>query len=204
MSENRLNVRRAGLAIAAAAALTAGIAPFAAAQDSGESATGSLNTESVTGDEGSLGSGSLDGLSADPAEKSCELPSLGGSVDALLPYAGLSIPSFVKNILLQGLDTIDNPLETAGIDISELGIGSLEGPICSVILGGEMTEVPESTEETTTEETTTEETSTEETSTPAEDAEDEGTEGDDAEGDDAEATTSEVPTAGSLEGLSSN
>lgn len=193
MSENRLNVRRAGLAIAAAAALTAGIAPFAAAQDAEEPANGSLNTESVTGDEGSLGGGSLDGLSADPAEKSCELPSLGGSVDALLPYAGLSIPSFVKNILLQGLDTIDNPLETAGIDISELGIGSLEGPICSVILGGEMTEVPESTEETTTEET-----STEETSTPAEDAEDEDTEGDDAEGDDAEATTSEVPTDGSL------
>ena len=152
-----------------------------------------MNTESVTGDEGSLGGGSLDGVSADPAEKSCELPSLGGSIDALLPYAGLSIPSFVKNILLQGLDTIDNPLETAGIDISELGIGSLEGPICSVILGGEMTEVPESAEETTTEET-----STEETSTPAEDAEDEDTEGDDAEGDDAEATTSEVPTTGSL------
>lgn len=191
MSENRLNVRRAGLAIAAAAALTAGIAPFAAAQDAEEPANGSLNTESVTGDEGSLGGGSLDDLSADPAEKSCELPSLGGSVDALLPYAGLSIPSFVKNILLQGLDTIDNPLETAGIDISELGIGSLEGPICSVILGGEMTEVPESTEETTTEET-----STEETSTPAEDAEDEDTEGDDAEGDDVEPTTSEVPTAG--------
>ncbi|ANI93311.1 hypothetical protein [Dietzia timorensis] len=189
MSENRLNVRRAGLAIAAAAALTAGIAPFAAAQEAEAPANGSLNTESVTGEEGSLGGGSLDGISADPAEKSCELPSLGGSVDALLPYAGLSIPGFVKNILIKGLDTIDNPLETAGINISELGVGSLEGPICSVLLGGEMTEVPETTEESTTE-----------TTTPAEDddaeGDDEGAEGDDTEGDDAEATTSEVPTAG--------
>lgn len=189
MSENRLNVRRAGLAIAAAAALTAGIAPFAAAQEAEAPANGSLNTESVTGEEGSLGGGSLDGISADPAEKSCELPSLGGSVDALLPYAGLSIPGFVKNILIKGLDTIDNPLETAGINISELGVGSLEGPICSVLLGGEMTEVPETTDESTTE-----------TTTPAEDddaeGDDEGAEGDDTEGDDAEATTSEVPTAG--------
>lgn len=189
MSENRLNVRRAGLAIAAAAALTAGIAPFAAAQETEAPANGSLNTESVTGEEGSLGGGSLDGISADPAEKSCELPSLGGSVDALLPYAGLSIPGFVKNILIKGLDTIDNPLETAGVNISELGVGSLEGPICSVLLGGEMTEVPETTEESTTE-----------TTTPAEDddaeGDDEGAEGDDTEGDDAEATTSEVPTAG--------
>ena len=190
MSENRLNVRRAGLAIAAAAALTAGIAPFAAAQEAEAPANGSLNTESVTGEEGSLGGGSLDGISADPAEKSCELPSLGGSVDALLPYAGLSIPGFVKNILIKGLDTIDNPLETAGVNISELGVGSLEGPICSVLLGGEMTEVPETTEESTTEATT----------TPAEDddaeGDDEGAEGDDTEGDDAETTTSEVPTAG--------
>ena len=188
MSENRLNVRRAGLAIAAAAALTAGIAPFAAAQEAEAPANGSLNTESVTGEEGSLGGGSLDGISADPAENSCELPSLGGSVDALLPYAGLSIPGFVKNILIKGLDTIDNPLETAGVNISELGVGSLEGPICSVLLGGEMTEVPETTEESTTETTTTP-------------AEDDDAEGDDegAEGDDAEATTSEVPTAvGSL------
>lgn len=177
MSENRLNVRRAGLAIAAAAALTAGIAPFAAAQDAEEPANGSLNNESVTGEEGSLGGGSLDGVSADPAEKSCELPSLGGSVDALLPYAGLSIPGFVKNILIKGLDTIDNPLETAGVDISELGVGSLEGPICSVLLGGEMTEVPETTEETTTTE-----------------ADDEG-EDEGAEGDDTETTTSQVPTA---------
>ena len=184
MSENRLNVRRAGIAIAAAAALTAGIAPFAAAQDAEEPANGSLNNESVTGEEGSLGGGSLDGVSADPAEKSCELPSLGGSVDALLPYAGLSIPGFVKNILIKGLDTIDNPLETAGVDISELGVGSLEGPICSVLLGGEMTEVPETTEETTTTE-----------------ADEEGAGGEDegAEGDDTETTTSQVPTAsGSL------
>ena len=185
MSENRLNVRRAGLAIAAAAALTAGIAPFAVAQEPDEAATGSLNAESAAGDEGSLGGGSLDGISADPAEKSCELPSLGGSVEALLPYAGLSLPGFVKDILLKGLDSIDNPLESAGVDVSELGVGSLEGPICSVILGGEMTEDPEAPEETTT----------------ATSAENEGedTEGDDAEGDDTEPASSTVPTSSSAE-----
>lgn len=190
MSENRLNVRRAGLAIAAAAALTAGIAPFAVAQEPDEAATGSLNAESAAGDEGSLGGGSLDGISADPAEKSCELPSLGGSVEALLPYAGLSLPGFVKDILLKGLDSIDNPLESAGVDVSELGVGSLEGPICSVILGGEMTEDPETTEETTTDATTT-----------ATSAENEGgdTENDDAEGGDAEPASSTVPTSTSAE-----
>lgn len=189
MSENRLNVRRAGLAIAAAAALTAGIAPFAVAQEPDEAATGSLNAESAAGDEGSLGGGSLDGISADPAEKSCELPSLGGSVEALLPYAGLSLPGFVKDILLKGLDSIDNPLESAGVDVSELGVGSLEGPICSVILGGEMTEDPEAPEETATETTT------------ATSAENEGedTEGDDAEGGDTEGASSTVPTSSSAE-----
>lgn len=185
MSENRLNVRRAGLAIAAAAALTAGIAPFAVAQEPDETAPGSLSTESVAGDEGSLGGGSLDGISADPAEKSCELPSLGGSVEALLPYAGLSLPGFVKDILLKGLDSIDNPLGAAGVDVSELGVGSLEGPICSVILGGEMTEDPEAPEETTTQTTT--------TATSA------ANEGDDTEGDDTEPTSTTVPTSSSAE-----
>lgn len=190
MSENRLNVRRAGLAIAAAAALTAGIAPFAVAQEPDETAPGSLSTESVAGDEGSLGGGSLDGISADPAEKSCELPSLGGSVEALLPYAGLSLPGFVKDILLKGLDSIDNPLETAGVDVAELGVGSLEGPICSVILGGKMTEDPEAPEETTTQTTTT-----------ATSAVNEGddAEGDDAEGGDTEPSSSTVPTSSSAE-----
>lgn len=212
MSETRFNARRAGLAAAAVAALTLGTAPFAIAQDStesltgsadqvtgsaagdteGESGSGSLDTQSLTGGEDSE-DGSLSGISADPVEKSCELPSLGGSVEALLPYAGLSIPGFVKNILLKGLDTIDNPLESAGVNVSELGIGSLEGPVCSVLLGGKMTANPTTTTESTTEATTT---------TSA---------ADEAEGDDAETsttapsttTTSEVPTAGtgSLSGL---
>lgn len=195
MSETRFNARRAGLAIAAAAALTAGIAPFAVAQEADDAASGSLNAESVTGDEGSLAGGSLDGISADPAEKSCELPSLGGSVDALLPYAGLSIPGFVKNFLIKGLDSIDNPLESAGVEISDLGIGSLEGPICSVLLGGKMTEVPETTEETTPESTT------DATTTPAEDEGEDGDEGESAD-DSTPAPTSEVPTnSGSLSGL---
>ena len=96
----------------------------------------------------------------------------------------------MKDILLKGLDSIDNPLESAGVDVSELGVGSLEGPICSVILGGEMTEDPETTEETTTETTTT-----------ATSAENEGgdTENDDAEGDDTEGASSTVPTSTSAE-----
>ena len=215
MSETRFNARRAGLAAAAVAALTLGTAPFALAQGSsegagsaeqitgsasgeteGEGGSGSLDPQSLTGGEDSEG-GSLDSFSADPTKKSCDLPSLGGSVDALLPYAGLSIPGFVKNILIKGLDTIDNPLETAGINVSELGIGSLEGPICSVILGGKMTTNP-----TTTTEPTTDESTTATTTTSADEGDDEG-EGDDTETSTPATTTSEVPTEGGSGSLSS-
>lgn len=151
-----LNLRRAGIATAAVAALSLGAAPFAAAQSadlsgltgSAGSTTAAEATDAPADDQGSS-TGSLEGALTDGSKK-CELPSLGGSVDAVLPYLGLSVPAFLTNSATTALDDVENPLTAAGIDVSELGLGSLEGPLCTVIFGGTMVESTETTAPTTT------------------------------------------------------
>lgn len=170
MSDIRFNVRRAALGAAAATALVVGAAPFALAQ-SADVNTDSVNTESISegaGGEGSLNAGSLgssDGsmekLIPDTTTKACDLPNLGGSVKTIVPFLGLGIPTAILNLGTRALDEIPNPLETAGIDVHELGLGSLEGPLCSVIFGGTMTSIPTTTSAAAT--TTSEETSAEST-----------------------------------------
>lgn len=193
---NRITARRAVMGVAAAAALVVGGAPFAAAQMD----TQSLDTESAAqGESGSLDSGSLgeqggslEKFVPDTSKKACELPGLGGSVKTLIPYFGLNIPSFVLNIATQALDEIDNPLEVAGIDVHTMGLGSLEGPVCSVLLGGTMTTIKTTTSATSTE------TSTSATGTSTSEEEGAGTGAPTTSS--TTTTTSQVPTdSGSLD-----
>lgn len=162
MSDYSFTARRAALGAAAAAALVVGAAPFALAQSADDT---DLNTESIKsdsvstesaqnkgGEDGSLNlesvggeDGSLEQFVPDTSTKACDLPNMGGSVKNLIPYLGLNIPSFIVNIATQALDEIPNPLKTAGIDVHTLGLGSLEGPACSVIFGGKMTTITTTT-----------------------------------------------------------
>ncbi|WP_333619432.1 hypothetical protein [Dietzia sp.] len=140
----RITLRRAGLVAAASAAVALGAAPLAAAQSAELPTSG-------TGEQAGSAQSVLPG-----ADQKCELPGLGGSLDAILPYLGLSLPSSVTGSLTSGLDEVENPLAAAGFEVSDLGAGSLEGPLCTVIFGGKMVDAPETTEETSAATTTTE------------------------------------------------
>ena len=139
----RITLRRAGLVAAASAAVALGAAPLAAAQSAELPTSGS-------GEQAGSAQSVLPG-----ADQQCELPGLGGSLDAILPYLGLSLPSSVTGSITSGLDGVENPLAAAGFEVSDLGAGSLEGPLCTVIFGGKMDDAPETTEETSASATTT-------------------------------------------------
>lgn len=155
-----LYTRKVVTVSAAAIAAVALSTPLAHAQGEGDEAGG---TESGSVDAGSLESGSLQGGSlesvggqdgslsglapSDGATETCDLPGLGGSVAKFYPLFGLSeMPSGVMDVITSTLDSVPNVLElVAGEEAGEalLGqTGSLTEPLCTTILGGEMTEAP--------------------------------------------------------------
>ena len=155
---------------AASLALAAFAVPAVNAQDAdgpaGGAESGSISMGSLEGgsnDSGSLGAGSGEGLGgslgsagsedssvgdlAPPSDKVCELPDLGGSVAKFYPLFGVSgVPSGVLDLIATALGDFPNLLDMvggAGSGESLLGeAGSLEGPLCSSILGGQMVTPP--------------------------------------------------------------
>ena len=158
------------ISAAAALALAAFAVPTVNAQDTddpeGGADSGSISMGSLEGgrnDSGSLiaGSGESSGGSlgsarsenssvgdlVPPSDKVCELPDLGGSVAKFYPLFGVSgVPSGVLDLITTALGDFPNLLEmVAGEGSGEAllgGTGSIEGPLCSTILGGEMVMPP--------------------------------------------------------------
>lgn len=103
------------------------------------------------GAEGSLGSaGSEDSSLGDlvpTSDEVCELPDLGGSVAKFYPLFGISgVPSGVLDLVTTALGDFPNLLDMVageGGGGELLGeAGSVEGPLCSTIFGGEMVMPP--------------------------------------------------------------
>lgn len=109
-----------------------------AAADSGSLAGGSLESGSL--ESGSLEGGSAEGLMPkQDANKYCELPGLGGSVSKIYPLLGVTgVPSIVVTLVTGALDAFPNALEMLGAEGYLPQLGSLEGPLCSTLLGGKM------------------------------------------------------------------
>ena len=167
-----LTRKAASVSTAAALALAAFAVPAVNAQDTDDPAggadSGSISMGSLEG--GSLDSGSLAAGSGDepegegrlgsagsedssvenlvpPSEEVCELPDLGGSVAKFYPLFGVSgVPSGVFDLITTALGDFPNLLDMvggAGSGEALLGdAGSLEGPLCSTILGGQMVMPP--------------------------------------------------------------
>ena len=143
---------------ASASALTALAlaAPAAHAEDDGAGA-GSLDAGSL--ELGSLDGGSLASLGDDEAggadvgtdgdapDAVCDLPDLGGSVAKFYPLSGLEdMPAPVMDVITSALDAVPNVLELVAGEGNGAGVvgqaGSLADPLCTSILGGEMTQPP--------------------------------------------------------------
>ena len=139
---------------ASASALLA--APAAHAEDDGAGA-GSLDAGSL--ELGSLDGGSLASLGDDEAggadvgtdgdapDAVCDLPDLGGSVAKFYPLSGLEdMPAPVMDVITSALDAVPNVLELVAGEGNGAGVvgqaGSLADPLCTSILGGEMTQPP--------------------------------------------------------------
>lgn len=111
--------------------------------ESGGLESGSLESGSL--DSGNSESGSLSDLAPDgAADASCSLPGLGGSVAKFYPLFGISgIPSVVITLVTSALDGFPNLLDIvagAGGGAALVGAsGSVEGPLCTTLLGGQMT-----------------------------------------------------------------
>lgn len=123
----------------AALALTALSFPVAHAQSGDADATG--------GPTGSLGGLGLGGAGSDllvpESDEVCELPGLGGSVAKFAPLLGVEdVPDGVMDLVTSGLDSAPNVLDmlagSGGGAALLVRTGSLGGPLCESIFGGEM------------------------------------------------------------------
>lgn len=117
---------------------------------------GETGAEGSGGNAGSDDGGSLDSESAEDSslgdlvpesDETCELPDLGGSVAKFYPLFGISgVPSGVVDLVTSALGSFPNLLDVVagpGGGAALVGqAGSLTGPLCSSIFGGEMVPPP--------------------------------------------------------------